>query len=236
MDGSPQVQPGWYPDPSGQLRWWDGSSWGVAAAPPAAPHVPGPPVPVQRRRPRTALVAIAAVVVVGILIVGGLALFLPRAPGADQVCPVTQAEVAAIVGAEVREPVVKPDETAAFEDRGLDAQWCQFTVVDHELALWVRFSSISASLDPQERAYFGGYYGTEEPEDRSAWWGESAWIDTAGGAFVKDDRFFTLFLREQDVHAILSPEEYEERRHALRSITEQLIETATSGSRHGAGG
>ena len=25
--------PGWYPDPTGQLRWWDGTAWGAAAAP-----------------------------------------------------------------------------------------------------------------------------------------------------------------------------------------------------------
>jgi uncharacterized Tic20 family protein len=25
--------PGWYPDPLGQLRWWDGRAWGVAAPP-----------------------------------------------------------------------------------------------------------------------------------------------------------------------------------------------------------
>jgi uncharacterized Tic20 family protein len=24
--------PGWYPDPYGQVRWWDGANWGVAAA------------------------------------------------------------------------------------------------------------------------------------------------------------------------------------------------------------
>lgn len=27
--------PGWYPDPQGQLRWWDGQQWGVVA--PARP-------------------------------------------------------------------------------------------------------------------------------------------------------------------------------------------------------
>ena len=37
--GSPP--PGWYPDPNGQSRWWDGQAWGAAAATPAA--VPGTP-------------------------------------------------------------------------------------------------------------------------------------------------------------------------------------------------
>ncbi len=27
-----QPQAGWYPDPSGQQRWWDGSQWGIAAS------------------------------------------------------------------------------------------------------------------------------------------------------------------------------------------------------------
>ncbi|HVQ19183.1 MAG TPA: DUF2510 domain-containing protein [Actinomycetes bacterium] len=37
-DGSPTMQPGWYPDPSlpGQLRYWSGTQWtqDVQAAPP----------------------------------------------------------------------------------------------------------------------------------------------------------------------------------------------------------
>ena len=32
--------PGWYPDPTGTLRWWDGQRWTVAATPPGIP-VPG---------------------------------------------------------------------------------------------------------------------------------------------------------------------------------------------------
>lgn len=32
MEASPPTPPpGWYPDPSGRLRWWDGRSWGPAA-------------------------------------------------------------------------------------------------------------------------------------------------------------------------------------------------------------
>ena len=28
---SPQTPPGWYPDQSGQQRWWDGTQWGQVA-------------------------------------------------------------------------------------------------------------------------------------------------------------------------------------------------------------
>jgi uncharacterized Tic20 family protein len=30
-----QTPPGWYPDQSGQMRWWDGQQWGQAAQPQA---------------------------------------------------------------------------------------------------------------------------------------------------------------------------------------------------------
>jgi uncharacterized Tic20 family protein len=32
-----QAPPGWYPDPTGQMRWWDGQQWGQVAQSPAAP-------------------------------------------------------------------------------------------------------------------------------------------------------------------------------------------------------
>ena len=38
--------PGWYVDPNGTTRWWDGAQWGQAAeVPPAAPAPPVPPAP-----------------------------------------------------------------------------------------------------------------------------------------------------------------------------------------------
>ena len=34
--------PGWYPDPAGYIRWWDGRAWGPVAAPPGPPPPPQP--------------------------------------------------------------------------------------------------------------------------------------------------------------------------------------------------
>ncbi len=46
-DATGQTQPGWYPDPgTGQLRWWDGQTWGQfqqAAAAPAMATTSGDP-------------------------------------------------------------------------------------------------------------------------------------------------------------------------------------------------
>lgn len=39
--------PGWYPDPAGTVRWWDGQQWTVAAPPPGAPVPAGPQPPAQ---------------------------------------------------------------------------------------------------------------------------------------------------------------------------------------------
>lgn len=33
----PQPTPGWYPDPNGMLRWWDGAQWGQLAPTPVRP-------------------------------------------------------------------------------------------------------------------------------------------------------------------------------------------------------
>ncbi|WP_372443460.1 DUF4870 domain-containing protein [Rhabdothermincola sediminis] len=38
METAPEhPPPGWYPDPTGQLRWWDGQQWGQAAQPGPSP-------------------------------------------------------------------------------------------------------------------------------------------------------------------------------------------------------
>lgn len=43
------VPPGWYVDPAGVLRWWDGYRWTPYVAPPrpVAPVVPAPPRPIE---------------------------------------------------------------------------------------------------------------------------------------------------------------------------------------------
>lgn len=53
MVSDPQQQPpaspppGWYPDPQGVTRWWDGTAWGQAAPPaPQAPFAPTSPASV----------------------------------------------------------------------------------------------------------------------------------------------------------------------------------------------
>ena len=37
-DPSGATPPGWYVDPTGAWRWWDGSTWGLAAAAPPSPN------------------------------------------------------------------------------------------------------------------------------------------------------------------------------------------------------
>ncbi|WP_368259272.1 DUF2510 domain-containing protein [Blautia wexlerae] len=39
-DSGPKAPAGWYHDPAGTLRWWDGQTWGVAAPPPTPPLAP----------------------------------------------------------------------------------------------------------------------------------------------------------------------------------------------------
>lgn len=47
MSGS-AVPPGWYVDPAGVMRWWDGRQWTpYTAPPPRTPYVPMPPAPAR---------------------------------------------------------------------------------------------------------------------------------------------------------------------------------------------
>ena len=49
--GPATAPPGWYPDGSGQLRWWTGTTWGAYA--PIPPPYPGAVVPPGRTDART---------------------------------------------------------------------------------------------------------------------------------------------------------------------------------------
>ncbi len=66
------VQAGWYPTPDGEQRYWDGSAWtnllwnGDVMARPALAQT--------RKRRRALIIAVAGVVVVAGLVVGGLAI------------------------------------------------------------------------------------------------------------------------------------------------------------------
>ncbi len=45
MSAPQSTPPGWYQDPDGQQRWWDGSQWGELAPPAAAPVPAAVPYP-----------------------------------------------------------------------------------------------------------------------------------------------------------------------------------------------
>ena len=82
MPPPPPPPPGWYPDPSGGSRYWDGSAWGPLTAPsadlpPAAPispptpplEMPGQPLAappeVKKKSPLKALLITGAVLLLG---------------------------------------------------------------------------------------------------------------------------------------------------------------------------
>ncbi|MEV8194948.1 MULTISPECIES: DUF2510 domain-containing protein [Rhodococcus] len=68
--GSPA--PGYYPDPSGVMRWWDGTRWTDrvqnSGPPPLAPHPP--------KKSHTVRNILLALVAVGVLAIGGCIAFL----------------------------------------------------------------------------------------------------------------------------------------------------------------
>ncbi|MEU5843203.1 DUF2510 domain-containing protein [Rhodococcus sp. NPDC047139] len=64
-------QPGFYPDPSGVMRWWDGNSW-TEHVQGGAPPPPGPPA----RKSHAVRNILLAILAVFILAVGGCFAFL----------------------------------------------------------------------------------------------------------------------------------------------------------------
>jgi hypothetical protein len=68
--GSPA--PGYYPDPSGVMRWWDGSRWTDRVQ----NNGPPPPAPQPPKKSHTVRNILLALVAVGVLAIGGCIAFL----------------------------------------------------------------------------------------------------------------------------------------------------------------
>ena len=69
--GSAPAPPGWYPDTTGQLRWWTGTTWGVyaqGAAPPIGSVAP--PYPGARPGARSDATSLAMLAHLGMLVGG----------------------------------------------------------------------------------------------------------------------------------------------------------------------
>lgn len=67
--GPPQTRPGWYPDPDGGQRYWDGAKWLDIPAPDPRPDAAAGAAP--SRAPRRGLIVGAVVTVLAVLILGG---------------------------------------------------------------------------------------------------------------------------------------------------------------------
>lgn len=63
MSTGAQIEPGWYPDAQGTVRWWNGTQW-ASELPPAAT-----PPPNARSRPRIELIRLAAALIGGVLVI-----------------------------------------------------------------------------------------------------------------------------------------------------------------------
>ncbi len=63
-----QAAPGWYPDATGHLRWWTGSTWGVYAE--GAMPVPAPPYPGAMPGARSDATSLAMLAHLGMLVGG----------------------------------------------------------------------------------------------------------------------------------------------------------------------
>lgn len=71
-ENAPEAPAGWYPDPTGQQRYWDGKRWLNIEAPATVPH-PGGDAPEGEPRPRSSRrrLGLWSVIVVGVVVIVG---------------------------------------------------------------------------------------------------------------------------------------------------------------------
>lgn len=119
---------GWYPTPSGEQRYWDGAQWLALPPPPdAAPSSPGmrPDGPRSERRGRTTwlLIAVAAVLLVG-LVGAGIAWKISDDEQKAQAAAQAAAEQSAAAASEeqARQEAAAASSAAAAQEAADDAE------------------------------------------------------------------------------------------------------------------